>query len=82
MNRIAIPLAALTFFGMALLGLLMGQGLVVCMARSVVGAAVSYTAAFFSIRMMLGVMLKAVRGATGRLDSNGVEDHNDVAVSH
>jgi hypothetical protein len=60
MKRIAVTVSALTFFAMALVGMVMGQSPFVCTIRALIGAVVSYIAARFAIRLAVDVMIRAV----------------------
>jgi hypothetical protein len=60
MKRIAVTVSALTFFAMALVGMVMGQNPFVCTLRALIGAVVAYVAARFAIQLAVDVMIRAV----------------------
>ena len=60
MKRVAITVSAMTFFAMALVGMVMGQNPFVCTLRALIGAVVSYIAARFAVQLAVDVMIKAV----------------------
>ena len=60
MKRIAVTVSVMTFFAMALVGMVMGQHPLVCSLRALIGAVVSYIAARFAVQLAVDVMIKAV----------------------
>ncbi|MBN1942410.1 MAG: hypothetical protein JW849_03860 [Phycisphaerae bacterium] len=77
MKRIAVTVSALTFFAMALVGMVMGQSPFVCAVRALIGAAVSYVAARFAIQLALDVMIRAVVSGDGSDDAPH-EEHREA----
>ncbi|MBN1554646.1 MAG: hypothetical protein JXA11_07865 [Phycisphaerae bacterium] len=75
MKRIAITVSALTFFAMALVGMVMGQDPFVCAIRALIGAVVSYLAARFAVQLAVDVMIKAVvSGSDGTAEEAVTEE--------
>jgi hypothetical protein len=60
MKRIAVTVSAMTFFAMALVGMVMGQSPFVCTIRALIGAVISYLAARFAIQLAVDVMIRSV----------------------
>lgn len=79
MRQIPVTLSALTFFAMALVGLVMGQSPSVCALRALIGAGVSFVAARFAVQLALDVMIRSVvsPGQTATSDA-GQEEHREA----
>jgi hypothetical protein len=78
MRRVALTLAALTFFVMAFVGMAMGLSPLSTTIRALVGAVVAFLAASVAIRLALDVLVKAVMGVNnGRAVSNQPEDEQE-----
>ena len=80
MKRIAVTVSALTFFAMALVGMVMGQSPFVCTIRALIGAVISYIAAKFAVRLAVDVMIRAVvQGGDGNVpaEESMNEEHGE-----
>ncbi len=60
MKRVAVTISVMTFFAMALVGMVMGQSPMICTLRALIGAVVSFLAARFAVQLAVDVMIKAV----------------------
>lgn len=79
MKRIAVTVSAMTFFAMALVGMVMGQSPFVCTLRALIGAVVSYLAARFAVQLAVDVMIKAVvHGGGASAGDAPHEEHSEA----
>jgi len=78
MKRIAVTVSAMTFFAMALVGMVMGQSPFVCTLRALIGAVVSYLAARFAVQLAVDVMIKAVVHGGAPAGDAPHEEHSEA----
>ena len=60
MNRIAVKMALAAFFALALVGWVSGLGVLTCSIRAASGAAVVFLLTRMAIRVVIGILARAI----------------------